>query len=135
MRARARFGRYFFVVMLSYMIAGFLILLNQPSIYLLLLALLIIGLGAGSLLPYIIYSATSSVESACAVSVMGIIATAASLGQFITPLIWDGLAFMFGDTSSHFIFQLVTVSCGVVLLFMLFWHAHSYRKNKQQSAL
>ena len=118
-RARERFGRYFAEVMIGLMIAGFVMMLNEPSLIGLFGALLLIGLGSGSLLPYLIYSATSSVDSKNAFSVMGIIATAASLGQFGTPLVWDSIALALGDTSTHFVFTIVTVSCSAALLIML----------------
>lgn len=124
-RARALCGSYFFPVMLALMIVGYLLVLNHPSLFELLFALLIIGLGSGSLLPYLIYSATSSVPSSSAIGVMGIIATAASLGQFVTPLVWDGIALALGDNSSRFIFELVAISCSIALLLILVvkWHA------------
>lgn len=124
-RARALCGDFFFPVMLGLMIVGYLLMLNNPSLLELLFALLIIGLGSGSLLPYLIFAATSSVPSSSAIGVMGIIATAASLGQFVTPLVWDGLALALGDNSSRFIFELVAISCSIALLLILIvkWHA------------
>jgi MFS family permease len=129
-RARSQFGRYFFVVMLGLMIAGYLLLLTIPSFISLLLALLIIGVGSGSLLPYIIYAATSSAPSNSAVSIMGIIATAASLGQFATPMVWDGIAMLLGDSSTHAVFQIVLASCSLALVLMLAWLWFGAKKSQ-----
>lgn len=129
-RARSQFGRYFFVVMLGLMIAGYLLLLTLPSFINLLLALLIIGVGSGSLLPYIIYAATSSAHSNSAVSIMGIIATAASLGQFATPMVWDGIAMLLGDSSTRAVFQIVMASCSLALVLMLAWLWFGAKKSQ-----
>lgn len=125
-RARARFGRHFFPVMLSLMVLGYVWMLSYPNLLELLGALLIIGLGGGSMLPYLLFSATSSVPPSQSVSVMGVIATAASLGQFTTPLVWDGIAALFNNSSTRFLFELVAISCAaaVVLIVLVQWRNH-----------
>ncbi|MFA7553668.1 MAG: MFS transporter [Spongiibacteraceae bacterium] len=118
-RARSVCGDYFVIIILSIMTAGYLLLLTTHSLIGLAAALLVIGLGSGSLLPYIIYCATSSVQGVTPINAMGVIATAASLGQFATPIILDSIAFMLGDTSTHFVFQIVATCCGGVIVLML----------------
>jgi MFS family permease len=118
-RARALLGRYFVFAMLTLITAGYVLLTSLISLPTAIISLLAIGLGSGFIMPYLIYSATSSVPDSSAVGTMGIIATAASLGQFATPVILDGIAYQLGDSSTHFVFQLVGIATGIAALVCL----------------
>lgn len=111
-RVRALLGRYFVFALLTAVTAGFTLITSIISIPSIMVSLLIIGMGSGFLMPYLMYSATSSAKEGSSIGAMGIIATAASLGQFATPVILDGVAFQMGNSSIHFVFQLVGSCCG-----------------------
>lgn len=110
LRARDLFRRYFLIAALSFISIGYLLLTNAPSMVTIPLSMLIIGIGSGLIMPYISYGATSSVPQGGAMGAMGMIATAASLGQFATPLILDGIAHLLGYYSTHFVLSIAALS-------------------------
>jgi MFS family permease len=129
-RARALLGQYFVFSMLVVITTGYTLLTSFISLPAVIISLLAIGLGSGFIMPYLIYSATSSVQNSSAVGTMGIIATAASLGQFATPVILDGIAYQLGDSSTHFVFQLVGISTGAAALACLLRNRFSNTASK-----
>ncbi|MAT51410.1 MAG: hypothetical protein CMK32_09540 [Porticoccaceae bacterium] len=119
-RVRGWLGRYFVFATLIMGALGYWLLHNAHSLPSTILALLAIGFGNGFLMPYLFFSATSSVAAGgSAVGAAGMVGTAASLGQFATPLLLDGIAHTLGDTSPSFVFYFMSITIGLAALGVL----------------
>jgi len=61
------------------------------------------------------------VKGGSVIGAMGVVATAASLGQFATPLLLDGIAHGLGDSSPRFVFLCMSIAIALAALMVFAW--------------
>lgn len=120
-RVRGLLGRYFVFATLALGALGYYLLAAAGSLAMTLFALLAIGVGNGFLMPYLFFCATTTVSASRVMGAMGMVAMAASFGQFATPLLLDGIARALGDTSTRFVFLFMSHAIAVAAVGALAW--------------
>ncbi|MFA5548934.1 MAG: MFS transporter [Porticoccaceae bacterium] len=118
-RVRGWLGRYFVFATLVLGALGYWLLATADSLGIAIAALLAIGFGNGFLMPYLFFCATTAVTGASVMGAMGVVGLAASLGQFATPILLDGIAHGLGDTSTRFVFQFMAVAIALAAALVL----------------
>ncbi|KJS07457.1 MAG: hypothetical protein VR73_08810 [Gammaproteobacteria bacterium BRH_c0] len=120
-RVRSLLGRYFIFATLVMGAVGYWLLTSAHTLPATIVALLAIGFGNGFLMPYLFFSATTVVKGGSVIGAMGVVATAASLGQFATPLLLDGIAHGLGDSSPRFVFLCMSIAIALAALMVFAW--------------
>lgn len=120
-RTRGLLGRYFVFATLVLGALGYYLLAGAGSLAMTLFALLAIGVGNGFLMPYLFFCATTTVSADRVMGAMGMVALAASFGQFITPLLLDGVARGLGNSSTRFVFLLMSYAIAAAAIGALAW--------------
>jgi len=107
------------VLLVGFMSTGYLILSHANSLPLLLLSTAIIGLGLGWTMPVLFVGATKAGGEGMGVQTMAVVSSLAYLGQFLSPIILDAVGQILGNTSTRFIFLVIGICYGILVLFML----------------
>lgn len=112
-QVKSLLGRYFSFSVLLLGAMGYMLLSSANTLSSMFIALLLIGIGSGFLMPYLFFCITNAVKNGSTVAAMSVLASAAALGQLATPLLLDGVSHALGDSSTNAIFQLVAMATAV----------------------
>lgn len=125
-RMRTLFRQWLPVLLLSMLAAGFWILNQAPGLAAVYVAMGLAGFANGSLIPLLFVGGSNAGHGGGAVAAMGVMTTLTFLGQFCSPVVLDWLGYLLGDTSTRFLFAMVSWgflgSALVVLVWVLARH-------------
>lgn len=112
-------------------ILGFSILFIAISLWMIILAVFIIGLGVGALIPFNALTISNQVSSDLSGWALSLNTSALFVGQFISPFVFSLTSRIFGYTSIRSHFLSAAVMCAIVALIILI--AKNARNNKSKS--
>lgn len=107
---------------------GFMILFTAHHFWLIALAVFIIGMGIGTLVPYTALTVSNQVSSEVSGWALSLNTSAMFAGQFISPFIFSISSRIFGFTSIRYHFLTAAVMCAVVAIVILIAR-NLHRKN------
>ncbi|WP_209123820.1 MFS transporter [Alkalihalobacillus sp. BA299] len=104
-RIRRLLQNYFTGIQLLIMAIGFFTLSFSNHLIIIALGVGITGYGFGSILPTVFDQVTREVPRSETVQAMAIVTSMLFLGQFISPLVLDGIGMVFGNETVRFLYQ------------------------------
>lgn len=120
------FKRYILPAMLISMAIAFLILSLTFSIPLIMISVVMIGLGQGALFPTLILRALESVPPHLASQTIAWTSSFTFIGQFLSPVIMDGVSMLFNQDTIRFQYSVLAFS---VATFAIFSIGYIYKKR------
>ena len=113
------------------MCLGYGLLLYSNSILILLTAVALVGFSFGIIYP-LIFLKTGNVsdKSSNAIS-MSIVSSSMFLGQFLSPIVLQGVGNIFKDNSTRFSFKMLIICLGIALIILLILQLKSGIKNNK----
>ena len=121
--------KYLIPVMLLIMGVAFLTITLTNSIALVMISVTLIGLGQGSLFPFLTLKILDVVKVHQADKAMAIASSLIFLGQFISPVILDSIGSLVGMPTIRFQYGLL----GSIILIFVFINFFTISKNKSQN--
>jgi MFS family permease len=110
-------------------VLGFIILFAANSLWMIILAVFITGLGIGTLVPYNALTISNQVTPDLSGWALSLNTSALFAGQFISPFLFSLISTIFGFSSVRFYFLSAAVMCAMVAL-IIFFTKINHRKNK-----
>ena len=108
---------------------GFITLFSATSLWMIILAVFITGLGIGTLIPYNALTISNQVTSDLSGWALSLNTSALFAGQFISPFLFSLISTIFGFSSVRFYFLSAAVMCAAVALIIITTKIN-HRKNK-----
>lgn len=105
-RSRRAFGQGLPLVMLICMAGGFFLLHGAARLTEAWAGVALVGLGYGSLWPWLIAAMSQAVERRQTMLTMALAGSSIFFGQFVSPLVFDGAGMLLGDHSPRTLFLL-----------------------------
>lgn len=100
-------------------VIGFGILFVANSLWMIILAVFIIGLGIGSLIPFNALTISNQVSSDMSGWALSLNTSGLFAGQFISPFVFSFISSIFGFTSIRFHFLSAAVMCAIVAVIII----------------
>jgi MFS family permease len=110
-------------------VIGFIILFSANSLWMIILAVFITGLGIGTLVPYNALTISNQVSPDLSGWALSLNTSALFAGQFISPFLFSLISTIFGFSSVRFYFLSAAVMCAMVAL-IIFSAKINHRKNR-----
>lgn len=110
-------------------VIGFIILFSANSLWMIILAVFITGLGIGTLVPYNALTISNQVSPDLSGWALSLNTSALFAGQFISPFLFSLISTIFGFSSVRFYFLSAAVMCAMVAL-IIFSAKINHRKNQ-----
>ncbi|WP_252314785.1 MFS transporter [Sinobaca sp. H24] len=108
-KTQAVLKHLFLPVMLSFMGVGFALIAFAPSLAAIAPGVIILGFGFGSILPTLFDQVSIIASGRQMVQAMAVVQSFLYLGQFVSPLVLDGLSAGIGDGSTQFVYMMLAV--------------------------
>lgn len=118
-RTQTLLKNLFLPIMLALMGTGFGLIAFAPSLGAIAPGVIVLGFGFGSILPTLFDRVSIVASGRQMVQAMAIVQSFLYLGQFVSPLVLDGLSAGIGDGSTQFVYMMLSVfllSLGFLLL-------------------
>jgi|AutmiccommuBRH23_1029490.scaffolds.fasta_scaffold00062_25 MFS family permease len=115
-------------------VIGFIILFSANSLWMIILAVFITGLGIGTLVPYNALTISNQVTPDLSGWALSLNTSALFAGQFISPFLFSLISTIFGFSSVRFYFLSAAVMCAMVAL-IIFSAKINHRKNKLEKTV
>lgn len=112
---------------------GFVTLFSATSLWMIILAVFITGLGIGTLIPYNALTISNQVTSDLSGWALSLNTSALFAGQFISPFLFSLISTIFGFSSVRFYFLSAAVMCAIVALIIITAKIN-HRRNKPVKA-
>lgn len=125
------FKRFTVPVMLSGMAIAFLLLTVTHSVPIIMLSVCLIGFGQGSLFPIIVLKALDRVPFHQADQTIAVTSSFTFLGQFLSPVILDGISKIASEESVRFQYGVLAMSIFIIVVIAT---VVIVQKNKQEPA-
>ncbi len=124
--------KYIIPVMLFSMGIAFLALTFTNSITLVIISVTLIGFGQGSLFPFLTLKVLDVVKSYQADKAIAIVSSLIFLGQFISPVILDGIGALAGFPTIRFQYGLLATT---ILIFVMISFLFNWRDKSEKESL
>lgn len=123
-----------FLVPLSLLVmsAGFILIFFAHSITIVLAAIIIIGIGSGSINPMIFLTISKVTSKESSTLSMSIASSSIYLGQFLMPFVLYFIGAVFGNTSTRFAFLVIGIGVlisGIAALLLVYFKKNSVEIN------
>lgn len=113
--ARRRLGQWYGPCVLFLMAAGYAVMMTANTVFPIIAAIILSGLGTGLVFPFVMNRASLCAREDNSVVIMGIVSSCAFLGQFLSPLILDGIPDIAGDSLSN-VFMVLALGTGLLFV-------------------
>ncbi len=123
-----RFKNNTAIFSMGFAVIGFSILFVANSLWMIILAVSIIGLGIGALIPFNALTISNQVSSDLSGWALSLNTSGLFAGQFISPFVFSFISSVFGFTSIRFSFLSAAIMCAMVA-FLIFFVKITRRKK------
>ncbi len=115
-----RFKNNTAIFSMGFAVIGFSILFVANSLWMIILAVSIIGLGIGALIPFNALTISNQVSSDLSGWALSLNTSGLFAGQFISPFVFSFISSIFGFTSIRFSFLSAAIMCAIVAFLIFF---------------
>lgn len=125
---------YYVMTQLILMAVGFFVISLASQTLILGLGVGFMGFGFGALMPIIFDQVTRYVPRAQTVQAMAIVTSMLFFGQFFSPIILDGIGFLFSNDTIRFTYQFLGTCMALAAIVFLSMAARKKRTRREQLA-
>ena len=120
LQCMTRLKRYFVPLVLILISAGIFGIAKAPSLSPMFLSVIVAGFGLGLLFPFLLNSISKNVPKYLSVKAMSVGMASAWLGQFVSPVVFGGIAAAYGLSMTSVFFYISVIILAVAAGYLLF---------------
>jgi len=114
------FGVFSVFLAILLMCIGFILLSQASALWMVFIASICIGLGAGIMMPKLLLNTQKIVKANARALAMAVISSAIYFGQFISPVLLKAIATLFGNDTFRFRFTILAIGLAIATIISLF---------------